>query len=44
MKILLVILIPISAKIIHLISKVYEISIPPGSGAAVESIFPEEGT
>lgn len=25
-------------------SKVYEISIPPGSGNAIEVIFPEEGT
>jgi nitrite reductase (NO-forming) len=25
-------------------SKVYEISIPPGSGNAIEAIFPEEGT
>ena len=25
-------------------SKIYEISIPPGSGDAIEAIFPEEGT
>ena len=25
-------------------SKIYEISIPPGSGNAIEAIFPEEGT
>ncbi len=25
-------------------SKIYEISIPPGSGSAIEAIFPEEGT
>ena len=44
MKILLVILLPISVKIRHLIQKIYEISIPPGSGDAIEAIFPEEGT
>ena len=44
MKIQLVILVPISVKIIHLIQKIYEISIPPGSGDAIEAIFPEEGT
>ena len=44
MKIQLVILVPMSVKIIHLISKIYEISIPPGSGDAIEVIFPEEGT
>ena len=25
-------------------SKIYEISIPPGSGNAIEAVFPEEGT
>ena len=45
MKIQLVILVPISAENHTSNSqKIYEISIPPGSGDAIEASFPEEGT